>query len=69
MGIKRRGSTKYATRSNSDDKQRRQLAKHPFYGKAFLESEKTKPTTKTKAIRNMWKWKDLGMIEDDDSEE
>ena len=55
--------------SKYKDKTKRQLAKHPFYGKAFLESEKTKPTTKTKAIRNMWKWKDLGMIEDDDSEE
>ena len=63
MGIKRSGSTKYGTRSNSDDKQRRQLAKHHIYGESYKENHKTKPNIKTKAKRNLQMWKDLGLID------
>ena len=68
MGIKKRGSKKYATLSKSDDSQRRQLAKHPFYGESFRNAHRRKPNIRSKAIANHSKWISLGMIEDDSDE-
>ena len=56
MSIKRSGSTTYGSRSNSDDKQRRQLAKHPIYGKSYRENMKTKPNVRTKSKINLKRW-------------
>ena len=68
MGIKKRGSKAYGSLSSSDDSQRRQLAKHPFYGESFRNAHSSKPNIRTKSKWNHQRWIDLGMIEDDSDE-
>jgi len=60
MGLKRIGSTKYASRSNSMDKFRRQLSK---IDGNFRINHQSKPNIRTKSKRNLETWVHLGLFE------
>ena len=60
MGIKRTGSTRYASRSNSGDKFRKILAR---IDDNFRIHHQTKPNIRTKRQQNMQTWRKLGVFD------